>query len=385
MYGVAGRLKAYFYRTDDAFVAVSAEDEGGRLGKYACRENLWQLEEESVLSPAGALYEQAGHAAASLREIAEQATMEINRKGWQDMPLLYIVPETEQMRYALNLPPGLNAVEQQEAAYWELDDKLLEQGLSAENFACACRLSDEGGNRCIITGVSRGYLQEVEESFAQADLNLADIVPAGGVMDYLRSQRREMEGFKKRQGAGLAVKRILGAWVVAWLTAGLALLAVDFMDYRQACALAGQQQRELAMLAPAAQEMHALTEQAANIADREKRIQAFSRQGMPWHSLLVHLGTNTVQGVSLAGLNVSADGHKLYLEGQAVSYDCLAEFMGRLEDDKLFFRQGITLENSEVAKGRGNEPDKVQFSVSVEWEPDHEGQNDDEVQGSQPK
>ena len=379
MYGVAGRLKAYFYRTDDAFVAVSAVSEGGRLEKYVCREGSWQMEEKIVLSNAGALYEQVANEA-GLREIAEQAAIELNRKGWQDIPLLYIVPEMEQVRYALNLPPGLNAEQQQEAAYWELDDKLIAQGLSVENFACVYHASDESGNSCTITGVSKGYLQEAEESFVQAELNLADIVPAGGVMDYLRSQRREIEGFKKRQGAGLAVKRILAAWFAVWLTAGLILLSADLLHYRQAYALAEQQEHELSLLSAEVQEMHALTVQTASIADREKKIQAFSSQSMPWYSLLVHLGTNTVQGVLLTGINVSADGHKLYLEGQAVSYDCLAEFIGQFEADKLFFAQGITLENSEVLKGRGNEPDKVQFSLSVDWEPDHEGKHVDEVQ-----
>ena len=99
----------------------------------------------------------------------------------------------------------------------------------------------------------------------------------------------------------------------------------------------------------------------------------------------MHLGTNTAQGVLLTGINASADGHKLYLEGQAVSYDCLAEFVGQFEADKLFFAQGITLENSEVLKGRGNEPDKVQFSLSIDWEPNHEGKHVDEVQDSQSK
>lgn len=384
MYGVAGRLKAYFYRTDAAFVVVSAANKGGKLEKYVCREDSWQLEEGTALSTAGALYEQTANNAAGLYELVEQTAIEINRKGWQDIPLLYIVPETEQMRYVLNLPPGLNAVQQQEAAYWEMDDKLLAQGLSVENFAVCCA-SDETANRCTITGVSKGYLQEAEEMFAQADLTLADIVPAGGIVDYLRSSQREMAGFKKRRGTSLAVKRIWAVWFAVWLTAGLILLAADFLHYRQASALAEQQEQELAMMAPATQEMQTLTAQAGNIDGREKKIQAFSRQGRPWYSLLVHLGTNTAQGVSLTGINISADGHKLYLEGLAVSYDCLAEFVGRFEDDKLFFSQGITLEKSEVVKGRADEPDKVQFSVAIDWESEHEGKNMDEVQEQKPK
>ena len=366
MNGVAGRLKAYFYRTDKAFVAVSLSNAGCRLEKYICFENCWQLEEESILSAAGGTYGQ--QEMVDFEAAVEQAAMEISRKGWQGIPLLYIVPEFEQMRYALNLPPGLTDVQQREAAYWELDDQLLAQGLSAENFACVCCMNDEAGGGCIITGVSKEYLRGIEEVFARAELDLADIVPAPGVLDYLSSSHRELAGFKKRPGTGLAAGRLLAVWLIFWLTAGIALLSADLFHYWQAESLAEKQQNELAMLAAEEREMQELTTMAANIAAREKKVQLLGQQGMPWYSFLVHLGVNTIPGVSLTGINASVDEHKLRLAGQAVNYDCLAEFVGRCEADKAFFMQGITLEDSTVNKGSGGEPDKVNFSVSVNWE-----------------
>ena len=129
--------------------------------------------------------------------------------------------------------------------------------------------------------------------------------------------------------------------------------------------------------------MQSLTALAADIAAREKKIQIINQQAMPWYSLLVHLGTHTVAGVALMGVNVSADG-KLCLEGQAVNYDCLAEFVGRCEEDRDFFTQGITLTDSAMVKGSSMEPDKVKFSVSVmNWESKKDGQNPDETKNMQ--
>ena len=379
MCGVAGRLKAYFYKTDTEFVTVSLADSGGCVAKYTCQENSWQLAEESRLYTAAADCERLD----CWQELVEQAALTISRKGWQAIPLLYIVPEKEQLSYALNLPPGLTREQQQEAAYWELDDKLLAQGLSAENFACVCSSNEAAGSSCTITGVSKGYLREVETAFSQAELYLADIVPALGVMAYLNSSQREQAGFKGRSGAGWAVKHVLKAWLIFWLMVGIVVLSADLIHYRQAAVMAEKQQNELALLATEEQEMQSLTALAADIAAREKKIQIINQQAMPWYSLLVHLGTHTVAGVALMGVNVSADG-KLCLEGQAVNYDCLAEFVGRCEEDRDFFTQGITLTDSAVVKGSSMEPDKVKFSVSVmNWESKKDGQNPDETKNMQ--
>ena len=115
MYGKAGRLKSFFYKTDQDFVAVLQTIDGCKLQKYAYRETVWQLVEENVLPFAGLAVEQVV-SFYNLRELAEQTSMAISRKGWQGIPLIYIVPETEQLSYVLNLPPGLDTSEQQEAA-----------------------------------------------------------------------------------------------------------------------------------------------------------------------------------------------------------------------------------------------------------------------------
>ena len=375
MYGRVGHLREFFYRTDREFVVVVQANDGCRLQKYVCPEQEWHLAGENVLPLAGPAYEQLAPVSAyDLHELAEQTALAMSRKGWQKIPLIYIVPETEQLSYVLNLPPGLDSSQRQEAAYWEFDGNLSAQGLSAENFACVCCPDDETGSSCTITGVRKGYLQEVTDIFAQAELVLADIIPAADVMTYLNCKQREAAGFKRRPGAGLAGRRILCCWFAMLLMMGALCLSVDIVHYWQASTLAEQQRNELAMLAAQQQEMQSLTTMAAGIAKREEKMQILNRQGLPWYSLLVHLGTNTTQGVSLVGVNAGAEENRLHLEGQALNYDCLAEFVGQCEADTAFLAKGVTLENSAVVQGSGNEPDKVKFSVSVDWERENDGQ-----------
>ena len=380
MYGGAGRIRDYFYRTDNEFLAVVLADNGCCVQKYVCDEKTWQLTEDHVLSHAG-LTDDTGENTFSLdlKEVAEQAAMEIARKGWQEIPLLFVVPENEQLSYVLNLPPGLTAAQQHEAAYWELDDKLLAQGLSVEDFICVCNTETAGENRCTITGVRQGYLQEAEEIFAQAELHLADIIPASGAVVYLNSRQRELAGFKRRPGAYLAVGRILAGWFFFWLLIGGWVLLMDIISYQQASSAAIQQQDALAQRSSEQQEMQTMMAISGVINDREQKIQALNGQGRPWYSLLVHLGVNTTQGVLLTAINVSNDEQQFYLEGQAVNYDCLAEFIRQCEADKNCFPHGVTLQESTMVKGRRGEPDTVKFSVAVNWESENDGKIADEA------
>lgn len=388
MYGWAGRLKEFFCRKDRAFIVLLTEGEPGAysLCKYTENDAGWQLAEQVEFSAtAEMLAEQGGTAVDDLVEAVGRAALEIARKGWQEVPLLYVLPEGELLGYALNLPPDLTAEQQREAAYWEFDDKLLARGLSVENFACICHPARENGGQCTIMGVRRGYLQEVEQAFAQAELALADIIPAAGsgaeaVLSYLNSSQKERGGFKQRSGEGFSARRILAAWFGLLFVLGTLLLAVDIYQYKQAQSMAAEQQQELVRLAQEQRAMQAMEEKTAAIARREKLMLSFNKEEAPWYSLLVHLGTDTTEGVSLTGVYASADGKQLYLEGQAVTYDVLAEFVAHLEEEREFFPQGISLENSTLVKGREGAPDKINFSVSIDWELADAGDNTGEVQ-----
>ena len=375
MYGGAGRLKELFYRADSEFVVV-VPGAGGEwiLQRFACAGGLWQLVEESKASPAWEIFSPQGGTITpgDLVEMAGLAATEIQRKGWQEISLLFMVPEHESISYALNLPPGLTDTQQQEAAYWEFDDKLLARGLSADNFACICSPSAEG--TCAITGVRKGYLEEVEQAFAKAELRLTDMVPSScGALNYLQSSQRERLGFKGRKGRELVKERLLACWFGLWLVVGLVWLAADIYHYEQARTLAAVSHNELLQMAAERQEMDRLEARKEDIVKREQQLQLLSGQRVSWYSLLVHLGTDTASGVIITDISLSDDGQQLKMGGRAASYDCLADFMSRCEEDGDYFTGGVTLENSIMVKGRGNEPDKVKFSLAVNWESGYDG------------
>lgn len=373
MYGGGGRLKEFFYRVDSEFVVIMLSAAGEWiLQRFACTDGLWQLSEEGKAPPTWEIFSpQGGNTVPNdLGEAAGWAAAELQRKGWHEIPLLFMVPECESISYALNLPPGLTSRQQQEAAYWEFDDKLLARGLSAENFACICIPAAEG--KCTITGVRKGYLDEVEKAFAQAELRLADIFPCScGALTYLQSSQRERMGFKGRKGKDLVRERLLACWSGLWLVVGLVWLAVDVYHYQQASSLAADRHNELMQMAAVRQEMDRLEVRREDIARREQQLQRLSSLRFSWYSLLVHLGTDTTPGVIITDISLSDDGQQLNLGGQAVSYDCLADFMSRFEEDGEFFAGGVTLENSAMVRGQGNEPDKVKFSLAVNGESGH--------------
>lgn len=377
MYGGVGRLKKFFFRVDREFVVVVPDANGEwSLQRFACPEGVWQMLEECKVPPTWEIFSPQGGniTPGDLGEKASWAAAEIQRKGWQKLPLLFMVPESESISYALNLPPGLTDTQQQEAAYWEFDDKLLARGLSAENFACICSHSGEG--KCTITGVRKGYLEEVEDAFVQAELRLADMVSAVyGTLNYLKSSKREHLGFKSRKGTELDKGRLLTCWFGLWLMVGLVLLAVDVYHYQQASSLAAASHNELLLMDTEQQEMNKLEAWKEDIIRREQQLQILSRQRVSWYSLLVHLGTDTTQGVIVTNISLSDDGRQLNLAGQAVSYECLTEFMSRCEEDGEYFVGGVTLENSTIVRGRENEPDRVNFSLAVNWESGHNEKN----------
>ncbi|MCR5757667.1 MAG: PilN domain-containing protein [Selenomonas sp.] len=382
MYGLAGRLRDYFLCRDREFVAFlpAADPAGACLEKFTLTDGIWQAAERVPVSSASQLLtEQSGEKQEpAMAEIVGQAALILARKGWQSLPLLYVVPADEMLGFALQLPPALSFEQQWEAAYWEFDAKLLARGLRAENFSCLCRPAAGKEGLCSIVGVRRGYLQEVERIFTQGELFLADILPAASqgedaVLAYLKDSRREKAGFKGRPGKRFSASHILTAWFGIWILLGMMVLAMDLYHYQQAQSLAAEQQQELQGLEAEQRAMKQLVDKHAAIARREELLQELGQQGKPWYSLLVHLGTNTAEGVSVTEIHADEAGEQLKLEGQAVNYDALADFVSQLEADKDFFAGGVKLDKSVLAKGNGGEPDRVRFAVSVKGELGNDG------------
>lgn len=378
MYGWAGRLKDFCWAEDRAYVFVALNKQGGaELGKFAWDGLGWQ-QVTAITAPETMAFRTGEGSALSLTEAAGWTALEIARKGWQAVPLIYVVPEQELIRYGLNLPPELSAEEQRVAAYWELDDKLMAKGLSGEDFSCLCH-SVEG--KCVITAVRKGYLQEVQEAFAQAELTLADTIPAEGqgleqsVLAYLNSSQRAGAGFGNRPGKGLAWRRLSAAWLAFMLFVCICFTAVDVYHYQQSRSQVAEQQEELARLGTERQQVMALQDKQACIEKREGLWLKLGQQEATGYSLLVHLGTGITEGVCLTHINAGENGQGILVEGQAVSYDCLSEFMARLEEDRAFFPRGAVLERSATCRQGQDGADKVEFSLRINGEREVDGKN----------
>ena len=379
--GWAGRLKQFFCRQEKLCVAiVPAENGECSLLCYKREENGWYLAEEGVSLVANRFCADGtaedGTLLSGLENLADWAAMELAKRGWQEAGLIYVLPEQELIGYAISLPPNLTPAQQAEAAYWELDDKLAAKGLSAEAFACLCEpLGQETAeNQCMILGVRQAYLQEVQAAFSAADLPLTDIIAGGGEQDvqsrlagYL-SQAGKTHGFCKRQAVELDWPRIAVCWLGLLASILLIWVTMDIYAYEQAKTAAETQRTELLRLAPERQEMLAVEKECRQIEAREALMQELQGKGPQWYSVLVHLGANTKEGVFITSMVSDDDGRSLKLEGQAVSYDALAEFVDGLEQDRDFFPQGIRLQDSETMGRSQENKGMVKFSLTIDWE-----------------
>lgn len=163
-----------------------------------------------------------------------------------------------------------------------------------------------------------------------------------------------------RHGCSSAGKRlsdgITGCWQRCWqafalLGAGV-LIGWDGWSLYQARAQAEARQQELARLLPQKQQMEALEQLRSELERKEQRWQGLTQAGFPWYGLLVHLGAMTVDGVWLEGIELR-DQDVLEIEGQAVSYEAIADFVQVFERDKDFFPEGPVLESSgDTAEGK---------------------------------
>ena len=373
--GWAGRLRDFVFTTERAYLFV-AKGPAAKVWHFIWQGGSWQKAAESTASW-DAVYAAGEQGDGNLPELASQAAMEIAKKGWQDLPVVYVVPEAELIRYALQLPPDLSREEQREAAYWELDDKLLARGLSGEDFACLCQPAKEMDGKCLITAVRKGYLQAVRQAFAQAELKLVDMIPAGGEelqgpLNYLQNPQREGAGFCGRTGSELAYGRLLSIWLALLLLICTCFAAWDVFTYQQAKSFAAERQAELVLMEQERKQMAELTAKRSAVERREGLWQQLGQQGISGYSLLVHLGTSIGDGVCLTRINAVVEGGEILLEGQAVNYDCLMDFMGRLEADRDYF-SAVNLDNTSLAKGQSGEADRIQFSLRINGESDEHG------------
>lgn len=105
--------------------------------------------------------------------LAEAAAMRAQREGWYELDFAVCLPAEQVCFYETELPPNMEAAEWREAAHWELDARLTDEGLEADAYAMACQR--EGAGRVVLAAAERDLLARLAEDFREQGLSLRGI------------------------------------------------------------------------------------------------------------------------------------------------------------------------------------------------------------------
>lgn len=323
--------------------------------------------------------------------LAEAAAMRAQREGWYELDFAVCLPAEQVRFYETELPPNMEAAEWREAAHWELDARLTDEGLEADAYAMACQR--EGVGRVVLAAAERDFLARLAEDFREQGLSLRGIaaLPPGTAASMTASwdgqglalteaQRAFMPAIAAAksvlqedglrlwggavQGRRLRCRRLAALCCIVTF---LVLLAASFFDMRAYLeAKRDYQHEEQAFLLLQREEksMQLTGRLQQKIRARDAKAAAVMGAAVPWYSVMVHLGRPELQteGVWLRSILLRSD-KKVELCGAALSYAALSSFLQSFEADRAFFPQGPVLEASE--EGKDAEKNSIAFRISV--------------------
>lgn len=323
--------------------------------------------------------------------LAEAAAMRAQREGWYELDFAVCLPAEQVCFYETELPPNMEAAEWREAAHWELDARLTDEGLEADAYAMACQR--EGAGRVVLVAAERDLLARLAEDFREQGLSLRGItalppgiaasmaasldwqglvlseaqrafVPAiAAAQSVLREDGLRLWG-SAVQGRRLRCRRLAALCCTVTF---LALFAAAFFDMRAYLeAKRDCQQEEQAFLVLQREEkiMQLTGRLQQKIRARDAKAAAVMGDAVPWYSVMVHLGRPELQteGVWLRSILLRSD-KKVELCGAALSYAELSAFLQSFEADRAFFPQGPVLEASE--EGKDADKNRIAFRISI--------------------
>lgn len=282
--------------------------------------------------------------------LAEAAAMRAQREGWHELDFAVCLPAEQVRFYETELPPHMEAAEWREAAHWELDARLTDEGLEADAYAMACRR--EGAGRVVLAAAEREMLARLAEDFREQGLSLRGIaalppgtassmaasldgqglvlseaqrafVPAiAAAQSVLREDGLRLWG-SAVQGRRLRCRRLAALCCTVTF---LVLFAAAFFDMRAYLeARRDYQHEEQAFLVLQREEkvMQLTGRLQQKIRARDAKATAVMGDAVPWYSVMVHLGRPELQteGVWLRSILLRSD-KKVELCGAALSYGC---------------------------------------------------------------
>lgn len=336
----------------------------------------------------------------ALRDVLSGILMGLARQGWQQEKIVCCLSADKLRCFLFDLPRQMTEAERQEAAYWEVDGRLMEEGLAAEDFFLSWHLPEEG--RAFALGVPRADVANLEQQGAQEGLSICGWVteiPEGltevSADDFIlqetlpegRAGLREQDipGTSGAVGAALwGLGRpspfVLGLfsqtdgqgsqWAWRRLAAAVAALTLIFLlawggflgiSAWQARGTLQDAQNQLLALTPDRKAMQVLEAARQGTAARDTALRQLGKEAVPWYSLLLYLGSPplTVEGIWLQDVKLGRD-HSLELSGTALTYAALSEYMEAFRQENLPFGTPF-LEKAERQEGSGR--DEIRFHL----------------------
>lgn len=325
--------------------------------------------------------------------MAEAAAMRAERDGWQALDFAICLSDEVVRFYEMELPPHMEGDEWREAAHWELDARLMAEGLDADAYAMAYRRQGEAS--VLLAAAEHQYLEGIQAGFASQGIALRGMVAlapddgsdeallAAHGLELLPAQRMFLPAIAAALAAlsdePVLSLRLWGEMIprrhfryrrlaaLCCAVTFLILFAAAFFDtraYFEAKRDCEREEQALALLQRDEKTMRMTAKLQQEIQQRDAKAAHLVGGAMPWYSVMVHLGWPELQteGVWLKSVALRQD-KKIEIRGAALSYGALSSFLQSFEADRDFFPQGPILEES--AEETGAEKPGIAFRISL--------------------
>lgn len=394
MLGTAGLLKDLFRRRISRIAGISWKGSMLVVAGLSCLDSGdWELSflEESLIP------DRSDHA---LQEIADKVYLCLSSRGWEGALLVIDLQESGYWLETCTLPSLAKEKEMRETVRFELSSREIFSG-APFRFAYMPVPGQEGTYH--ILAVEERVIEEWRQRFHAAGLELSAIsvlppeisfrctanfisweggriTAASPLLDeHGNICRWNRQASGPIYGALVLAGRVPAAQLVIHISEASAcgfdvsrickvilgtfcfiLLLISCYDFGRLYKLHSEEAKaraELSLIYQDQQRMEDYMEKDRWIAQRDALLDRLSQESIPALSVLIHLGTKNVNGVYLTGMTLDTDQH-LLLSGKADSFESLAEYMHKYEEDIDSFPRGPVLRESKV-KDEGKEVEFV--------------------------